>query len=63
MFAVARFVGVEAAAGGRMLRDLFARDDESGVWFEDPVLLEKLATERLQLPTTNSRRAGSGPLQ
>ena len=48
--AVARFVGVEAyeAAGGQVLRDLFARDDESGVWFEDPVLLEKLATEKLQ---------------
>ena len=48
--AVARFVGVEAyeAAGGQVLRDLFARDDESGVWFEDPVLLEKLATDKLQ---------------
>ena len=48
--AVARFVGVEAyeAAGGQVLRDLFARDDESGVWFEDPVLLEKLATGKLQ---------------
>ena len=48
--AVARFVGVEAyeAAGGQVLRDLFARDDESGVWFEDPVLLEKLATAKLQ---------------
>ncbi len=48
--AVARFVGVEAyeAAGGQVLRDLFARDDESGVWFEDPVLLEKIATEKLQ---------------
>ena len=48
--AVARFVGVEAyeTAGGQVLRDLFARDDESGVWFEDPVLLEKLATGKLQ---------------
>ena len=48
--AVARFVGVEAyeAAGGQVLRDLFARDDESGVWFEDPVLLEKIATDKLQ---------------
>ncbi|MYB12285.1 MAG: ParB/RepB/Spo0J family partition protein [Rhodospirillaceae bacterium] len=48
--AIARFVGVEAyeAAGGQVLRDLFANDDESGVWFEDPVLLEKLATERLR---------------
>ena len=48
--AIARFVGVEAyeAAGGQVLRDLFAHDDESGVWFEDPVLLEKLATDKLQ---------------
>ena len=48
--AIARFVGVEAyeAAGGQVLRDLFAHDDESGVWFEDPVLLEKLATDRLR---------------
>ncbi len=48
--AIARFVGVEAyeAAGGAVMRDLFARDDESGVWFEDPVLLEKLATQKLQ---------------
>ena len=48
--AVARFVGVEAyeAAGGQVLRDLFAHDDESGVWFEDPVLLAKLATDKLQ---------------
>ncbi len=48
--AIARFVGVDAyeAAGGQVLRDLFARDDETGVWFEDPVLLEKLATAKLQ---------------
>ena len=48
--AIARFVGVDAyeAAGGAVMRDLFARDDESGVWFEDPVLLEKLATQKLQ---------------
>ena len=48
--AIARFVGVEAyeAAGGPVMRDLFARDDESGVWFEDPVLLEKLATDKLR---------------
>ena len=48
--AIARLVGVDAyeAAGGQVLRDLFARDDESGVWFEDPVLLEKLAMGKLQ---------------
>ena len=48
--AVARFVGVDSyeSAGGQVLRDLFAHDDESGVWFEDPVLLEKLAMAKLQ---------------
>ena len=48
--AVARFVGVEAyeAAGGQVMRDLFADECEDGVWFEDPVLLEKLAAEKLQ---------------
>ncbi len=48
--AVARFVGVDAyeAAGGAVLRDLFADEHEHGVWFEDPVLLEKLATDKLQ---------------
>ena len=48
--AVARFVGVDAyeAAGGPVMRDLFADEHEHGVWFEDPVLLEKLATEKLQ---------------
>ena len=48
--AIARFVGVEAyeAAGGAIMRDLFADEYENGVWFEDPVLLEKLAMARLQ---------------
>ena len=48
--AVARFVGVDAyeAAGGQVLRDLFADEHEHGVWFEDPVLLEKLAMAKLQ---------------
>jgi len=48
--AVARFVGVDAyeAAGGAAMRDLFADEHEHGVWFEDPVLLEKLATDKLQ---------------
>ena len=48
--AIARFVGVDAyeAAGGIVLRDLFAHDDETGVWFEEPALLEKLATGKLQ---------------
>ena len=43
-------MGVDAyeAAGGTVMRDLFADEHEHGVWFEDPVLLEKLATEKLQ---------------
>ena len=47
--AMARFVGVGAyeAADGAVLRDLFADEDESGIWLEDPVLLQKLAMEKL----------------
>ena len=47
---LARFVGVEAyeAAGGPVLRDLFADEEEHGVWFEDPALLEELASKKLQ---------------
>ena len=48
--AIARFVGVEAyeAAGGAVMRDLFADEHEHGVWFEDPVLLERVATAKLR---------------
>ena len=47
---IARFVGVGAyeAAGGSIDRDLFAEDDEQGVWFDDPELLNTLATDKLQ---------------
>ncbi len=47
--AVARFVGTQAyeAAGGKVLRDLFSRDDDSAVWFDDPALLNNLAMEKL----------------
>ena len=47
--ALAHFVGVDAyeAAGGAVLRDLFSDEDESGVWLEDPVLLNNLAMEKL----------------
>ena len=43
----AQFVGVEAyeAAGGVVLRDLFQQDD--GGWLQDPVLLDRLASEKL----------------
>ena len=48
--AIATFVGVDAyeAAGGIVDRDLFADQDEWGIWFEDADLLGKLATDRLQ---------------
>ena len=48
---IARFVGVEAyeAAGGKVLRDLFSNDDDSAVWFDDPVLLNNLAMEKLRV--------------
>ena len=46
----ARFVGVETYedAGGVVDRDLFADEDERGTWLADPVLLDKLAADRLQ---------------
>ena len=49
--AIAKFVGVEAyeAAGGGVLRDLFSRDDDSAVWFDDPALLHNLAIEKLRV--------------
>ncbi len=48
--ALARFVGVAAyeAAGGAVLRDLFADEREDGVWLEDPALLGELAMNRLK---------------
>ena len=47
--AMARFVGVDAyeAAGGPVLRDLFADEHENGVWLEDPKLLNELAQKKL----------------
>ena len=48
--AIARYVGVETyeAAGGTVTRDLFADDDESGVWLDDPETLRTLAMRRLE---------------
>ena len=48
--AIARYVGVETyeAAGGTVTRDLFADDDESGVWLDDPEMLRGLAMRRLE---------------
>ncbi len=47
---IARFVGIEdyEAAGGTLTRDLFAAEDDRGVWFDDPELLRKLATAKLK---------------
>ena len=47
---VARFVGIDdyVAAGGPVMRDLFAEEDETGEWFEDPALLNDLAMKKLQ---------------
>ena len=49
--ALARYVGVDAyeAAGGPVLRDLFADEHENGVWLENPALLMQLAMDRLQV--------------
>ncbi len=49
--AIARFVGIETyeAAGGRIDRDLFAEEDERGIWFDDPDLLNNLAMDSLQV--------------
>ena len=47
--ALAQYVGVEAyeAAGGPVMRDLFADERENGVWLEDPSLLNDLAMKKL----------------
>ena len=49
--ALARYIGVDAyeAAGGPVLRDLFADEHENGVWLEDPALLMQLAMDRLKV--------------
>ena len=53
--AIARFVSIEAyeAAGGKVDRDLFAEEDERGIWFDDPDLLNKLAMDSLQAVQRN----------
>ena len=47
---IARFVGVDTyeSAGGAVLRDLFADQNENGVWLEDRALLAELATAKLR---------------
>jgi len=48
--AVIRFVGVEAyeSAGGAVLRDLFADSDEQPAYIQDPALMMRLASEKLE---------------
>ena len=55
--AIVRFVGVEAyeAAGGATTRDLFADEDDNGVWLDDPELLNKLATAKLESAANDLR--------
>ena len=52
------FVGVDAyeAAGGTMLHDLFQGDD--GGWLEDPALLDRLVTEKIQAETETTADEG-----
>ncbi|MBP2231959.1 ParB family chromosome partitioning protein [Azospirillum agricola] len=54
----ALFVGVEAyvAAGGMVMRDLFQHDD--GGWLQDPALLDRLVTEKLEAEVTAVQAEG-----
>jgi len=54
----AQFVGVGEyeAAGGTVMRDLFQHDD--GGWLQDPALLDRLATEKLQAEAETLRSDG-----
>ena len=56
----ARFIGIEAyeAAGGTMRRDLFTED--GGGWMTDPLLLDRLVTERLTGAAETVRAEGWG---
>src|SRR5665213_1224140 len=53
-----RFVGIEAytAAGGHILRDLFAEEHEG--YLTDPALLDRLAVERLEREADTIRAEG-----
>ena len=46
---IAEFVGVEEyeKAGGRVTRDLFASEDNHGIWLENPALVYDLADRKL----------------
>jgi ParB family chromosome partitioning protein len=49
-------IGTYEAAGGGVLRDLFQHDD--GGWLQDPALLDRLVTERLQAEAEMLRAEG-----
>ena len=55
--AVARFAGLAAyeAAGGTVTRDLFADEDDNGIWLDDPALLNELAMARLEAAARDLR--------
>jgi ParB family chromosome partitioning protein len=54
----AQFVGVASyeAAGGAVMRDLFAHDD--GGWLQDPALLDRLVIDKLQAKAEALRAEG-----
>ena len=54
----AQFVGMDVyeAAGGVVMRDLFQHDD--GGWLQDPALLDRLVTEKLQAEAETLRAEG-----
>lgn len=54
----AQFVGIEAyeTVGGVVMRDLFQQDD--GGWLQDPVLLDRLVTEKLEREAEAVRAEG-----
>ena len=55
---VARYVGLAAyeKAGGTVSRDLFAADHDEGVYLDDPALVERLATEKLEKTAAKLRK-------
>ncbi len=58
--AMARYVGLEAyhEAGGRSFNDLFATDDERGIYLQDVTLLEQLTNNKLALVATEIEKEG-----
>ncbi|MBF22802.1 MAG: chromosome partitioning protein ParB [Pusillimonas sp.] len=58
--AMARYVGLEAyhEAGGRSFTDLFATEDERGIYLQDVTLLEQLTNNKLALVATEIEKEG-----